>query len=259
MATARVTSISIAPVKGLGLRHLDEAMLEPTGVRENRRFYLIDDAGRLVNGKRVASFVQIHAEADPAGTHLTLHFPDGTMLGGEIDAGDPVETDFFGRPVSGALVNGDFSEALSAFARKDVRLVRADHPGAGSDRGAGASVSLVSKATLDRLAREVGEASIDGRRFRMLFGIDGVDTHEEESWLGRSIAMGAAVVRFEALVGRCAVTTQNPETGVVDIDTLRALAAYRADVVSEEPLPIGIWGRVEKPGPVRLGDSVQPQ
>lgn len=98
---------------------------------------------------------------------------------------------------------------------------------------------------------------MDGRRFRMLFGIDGVEPHEEDGWAGGRVAIGSAVVHVEALVGRCAVTTHNPDTGVPDLDTLRIIGSYRADVVSEEPLPIGVWGGVEQPGRVSVGDPVE--
>ena len=68
--------------------------------------------------------------------------------------------------------------------------------------------------------------------------------------------MGDAVVQIEEVVGRCAVTTQDPDTGVSDLDTLRILARYRPPG-SGEPLPIGVWGNVEQPGVVRVGDLVQ--
>jgi hypothetical protein len=172
--------------------------------------------------------------------------------------GDPVETSFFGRPVAGRLVDGKFSEAIASFAGRALRLVRVNEPGAGSDRGIGASVSVVSSGTLDRLAREAGEERIDGRRFRMLFGIEGIEPHAEETWLGRRVAFGDAVVRLQAHVGRCAVTTHDPDTGLPDLDTLRILKGYRSEVESDEPLPIGVWGGVEEPGRVRVGDPVEP-
>ena len=87
--------------------------------------------------------------------------------------------------------------------------------------------------------------------------IDGVAAHEEDGWVGRRVAFGDAVVRLHALVGRCAVTTHDPDTGVPDLDTLRILAGYRS-VESEEPLPLGVWGGVEQPGRVRVGDIVEP-
>ena len=94
--------------------------------------------------------------------------------------------------------------------------------------------------------------------FRMLFGLDGVDAHAEDSWVGRRVAFGDAVVRLRGLVGRCAVTTHDPDTGLPDLDTLRILTGYRSDVESDEPLPIGVWGGVEQPGRVRVGDPVEP-
>jgi len=65
------------------------------------------------------------------------------------------------------------------------------------------------------------------------------------------------VIRPRGNVGRCAVTTQNPDTGVPDLDTLRLLGEYRGDVETTEPLPFGIWGEIVEPGCVRLGDPVE--
>jgi uncharacterized protein YcbX len=256
--TGTVSSITFAPVKGLGLARVEEVELELTGVRDNRRFHLISDDGRLVNGKLEGTLVQVAATADQDGTTLVLRFPDGSAVEGAVVLGEPIETSFFGRPVAGRLVEGAFSEALSSFAGRPLELVRVNEPGAGSDRGIGASVSVVSSGTLDRLAREAGRESIDGRRFRMLFGIDGVQPHAEDGWVGHRVAFGDAVVRLQALVGRCAVTTHDPDTGVPDLDTLRILTGYRSHVESDEPLPIGVWGGVEQPGRVRVGDPVEP-
>ncbi|MEI7759481.1 MAG: MOSC N-terminal beta barrel domain-containing protein [Thermoleophilia bacterium] len=257
MNACTVTTISYSPVKGLALSFHEEVELELAGVRDNRRFHLITDDGRLVNGKVAGKLVQVAATTDPDGTWLSLRFPDGAVLEGSVDQGAGVETDMWGRPVAGRLVEGAFSEAISTFAGRQLRLVRADEPGAGSDRGIEGSVSLVSSGTLDRLAGEAGKEKIDGRRFRMLFDITGVEAHEEDGWLGRSVAIGDAIVRLQEVVGRCAVTTQDPDTGVPDLDTLRILERYRP-TGGEEPLPIGVWGRVEQPGRVRVGDLVVP-
>src|SRR5438128_9057264 len=48
---ARVAWISLAPVKGLALAQVEEVLVEPFGVRDNRRFHLIGEDGRLLNGK----------------------------------------------------------------------------------------------------------------------------------------------------------------------------------------------------------------
>jgi uncharacterized protein YcbX len=254
---AEVARISVAPVKGLALAHPDEIELEPTGVRHNRRFYLVGEEGRLVNGKALGSLVRIEAQTDIDATTLVLRLPDGDAVEGDVALGTAVETNFYGRPVAGHLVLGPWSRALSEFMGTTVRLVRADEPGDGSDRGARAAASLVSVASLERLADEARVESVDGRRFRMLFTITSVSAHEEDSWVGRDVGVGDAVVRMHGLVGRCAVTTHDPDTGIPTLDTLHILRGYRGDVPTDEPLPFGVWGEVVAPGPVRTGDAVE--
>jgi len=92
----------------------------------------------------------------------------------------------------------------------------------------------------------------------MNFGIEGLEPHAEDGWIGLRIALGGAVVVPQGHVGRCAITTQNPDTGVADLDTLKALAAYRGDLETTEPLPFGVHAAVATPGRVRVGDPVQP-
>jgi uncharacterized protein YcbX len=128
----------------------------------------------------------------------------------------------------------------------------------GVDRGRNGAATLLGTASLDALGSTLGVEAVDGRRFRMNFGIDGLEPHEEDSWLGRRVAIGDAVVIPHGNVGRCVITTQNPDTAVSDLDTLKALAAYRGDVETTEPLPFGIHAGVVQPGRVRVGDAVLP-
>ena len=91
----------------------------------------------------------------------------------------------------------------------------------------------------------------------MNFGIEGTEPHAEDAWLGRRVTIGEAVVIPQGNVGRCVVTTQNPDTGQTDLDTLKALASYRRAAETTEPLPFGIHAAVAEPGRVRVGDPVE--
>jgi hypothetical protein len=53
------------------------------------------------------------------------------------------------------------------------------------------------------------------------------------------------------------VTTQNPATGLPDLDTLGGLRAYRDPAATTAPLALGVWGEVVSSGRVRMGDLVQ--
>jgi uncharacterized protein YcbX len=251
-----VARISIAPVKGLALVERDEVLLDHHGVAENRRFHIVDAGGRRYNQLRNGALVQIEQEYDA--NRLTLRFPDGTSVEGEIALGDEIATDFYGRRVDGHLVEGSWSEALSQWAGRPLRLVQSA-PGAAVDRGRG-HVSLVSRASLEELGRHAGNnGAVDGRRFRMLFELDGCAAHEEDEWIKRTLRIGEAVVRIRGDVGRCAITTQNPDSGVPDFDTLRTIKAYRPETANEKGkrhLPFGVYGEVVGPGRVAVGDQV---
>jgi uncharacterized protein YcbX len=106
------------------------------------------------------------------------------------------------------------------------------------------------------MAAALGVDAVDGRRFRMNFGVEGLEPHAEDAWIGRRVQLGDAVIVPQGNVGRCAITTQNPDTGRPDLDTLKALARYRGEVTTTEPLPFGIHAAVAEPGRVKLGDPV---
>jgi uncharacterized protein len=252
----RVAWLSVAPVKGLALSNRDELLLERGGVSENRRFYLVDEAGQRFGLLRHGPLALVRADYDEPDERLTLRFPDGETVDATIELGSPVTTDFFGRPVAGREVVGPWSDALSRYARRSIRLVRADNAGAGVDRGNHGSISIVSQASLDELARRTNTDEVDARRFRMLIGVDGCPAHAEDDWLGGEVRIGEALVRIRGEVGRCAITTQNPDSGKPDLDTLRTIRAYRPRR-DEKQIPFGVYGDVVEPGRVRVGDSVE--
>jgi uncharacterized protein YcbX len=253
-----VSRISIAPVKGLGLVHLDSVLLEDTGVRENRRFHIVDADGRRFNQLRDGGLVQIRPDYDAGSERLMLTFPDGTVAAGTVTLGEEITTDFYGRPVTGQLVEGPWSAALSAWVGRPLRLVQSS-PGAAVDRSRG-EVSLVSAASLAALAAQGGQKEpVDARRFRMLFELGGCEPHEEDGWVKRHLRIGEAVVKIRGDVARCAITTQNPETGKPDFDTLRTISEYRPITENEagkKQIPFGMYGEVTEPGRVAIGDSV---
>ena len=253
----RVARISIAPVKALHVVNPDEVELGPGGVAGDRRFWLVDADGRLFNDKHLPQLLRVRAEWGEATRRLALEFPDGLRVEGVVEPGDPVEPRLYDQPHPSRAVRGPWQEALSAYAGEPLTLLWSETGAV--DRGVGGgAVTVVSRASLERLREEAGVAgSVDGRRFRMLFEIDGVEPHEEDEWIGRRVEIGDAVVAPVGDVGRCAVTTMNPYTGETDLDTLGTLAAYRREGRTE-PLPFGVHAAVVQPGRVRVGDAVRP-
>jgi uncharacterized protein YcbX len=248
--------IAIAPVKSMALVFLDEAHLGVAGIAGDRAFAVVDDQRRLVNGKRFGRLATITPEYGVATRRLRLTFLDGRVVDGTVELGDPDVAIFFGHPRAVRQVAGPWSEALSDVTGHALSLVALDDPGNGLDRGP--TATLLSTAALASLARAGGQSEpLDRRRFRMTFGIDGVPAHAEDHWLDRNIRVGGAVVRPVGNVGRCAVTTHDPDTGQPSFDTLRLLQATRGSLPTSEPLPFGVWADVIWAGDVRVGDPVE--
>jgi uncharacterized protein YcbX len=248
----RIARFSIAPVRSLGLEHPDEIDLTEVGVVEDRRFYLIDETNRLVDRLVVGELVQISTHTDPGATTLRMAFPDGTVIDDEVALGDPSETPIHGRTGVGHLVEGDWPAALSDFCGRAIRLVRCDRPGG---TRTGNPTSLVTDGSLTELAHHAGVATVDARRFRMLIELEGAAAHEEDTWIGRRVALGDAIVAVTEQDARCAITTQDPDTGVRDLDTLRTLIAYRG-LRDGKYADFGVLADVVRPGRVRVGDEV---
>jgi uncharacterized protein YcbX len=254
----RVAWISFTPVKGLRLRQLEEAEVGLDGIPGDRAFFLIDPGGVMVNAKRLGPLVTVLADHDAAAGRLSLRFPDGREVVGEVEPGEPVDVRFFGLALRARPLLGGFSAALSEHAGAPLRIVAAPPERPGVDRGREGAVTLLSTGSLERLRAQAGtEEAVDPRRFRMTFGVEGVAPHAEDGW--RDVRVGEALLRVRGNVGRCAVTTRNAETGVVDFETLHHLAVYRRDgIETTEPLPFGVHARVLEPGRVRVGDPVEP-
>jgi len=244
-----VARINVTPVKGLGLQHPNEVELTERGVEANRRFYLIS-GWLLYNGKDHGPIVRIAPAVENG--RLSLRFPDGSEVAGDVELGEAVTTNFWGRRVSGRIVAGPFAEAISDYAGERVQLVRTDEPGTGTDVWVG---TLVSRGSCERLGEELG-AHVDPRRFRMLFEVDGARPHEEDTW--ERVRIGEAVVRMRGPVPRCAVTTQDPATGIPTLDTLRGIKDYRGLREGGKDIDFGVYFDVVEPGRVRVGDPVEP-
>lgn len=250
-----VSRISVAPVKGLRLVHPTSVELGPMGIPLDRRFLLVDMGGELVAGTERPQLMQIVPDYDPASEQLRLTFPDGTSVEGAADAVEgSVEVGVWKRRASGNFVPGPFADALSAFAGLPIRVLRvADSEGQDAQ-----PLTLVSSASVADLGGLGGDAQLDARRFRMNLEIDGATPYEEDKWSGELVHVGPATIRVLDQVPRCMVTTLDPDTGRKDFTTLNLIARHRERIGPRAGLPFGMYAEVVEPGPVRVGDPVEP-
>ena len=247
-----VQSMYISPVKSLSLMPLERAFLDKPGIAGDRAFFIIDAEGALFTQRVFGPMVQVQAAYDATSERLDLAFPDGSTVAGVPEPADTISASFFGvRDVAGRVVAGEWSEALSTFAGQELRLVKADTAGTSFDAF---PISMCSSASLEALAQAAETDAVDGRRFRQNIYLEGASAHEEDTWLDREIRVGAALLRVKMRDGRCAVTTLDPDTGEIDMNTLKIIASYRTG--QPKQVNFGVYCTVAEPGEVSIGDTV---
>ena len=129
----RIAWITVAPVKGMALEQRHEVELEPFGVIENRRFHVIGDGGRLLNGKQLGELQPDRREMERGRFDARVLLPRRNRRRGHGRAGRARDDQLLRpRDVEGRLVVGPWSEAMSSFVGRALRLVQCVEAGAGS-------------------------------------------------------------------------------------------------------------------------------
>lgn len=251
MLVGRVGRVGLTCLKGARHLALPWCELTSTGPTGDRELCLVDPAReRVVRTVENPTMVQVVAHRD--GDSLRLELPSGEVTGVPEPTGELVRVDYWGRVEDVELLGGPWAAALSDHLGHTVQLARVSRPGAVVYAG---PVSLVTRASLDRLSREVG-VPVEAERFRATFVLDDVDhqpldPHVEDAWAGRELRLGEARVRVRGPLARCAVVDLDPLSGLRDVPVLEALARYRR---GDREIYFGVDAEVTVPGRVSLAD-----
>ncbi|HRO15057.1 MAG TPA: MOSC domain-containing protein [Paracoccus sp. (in: a-proteobacteria)] len=248
--TARLARIFRYPVKAIGGEELDEVSLTAgQPLPGDRRFAVLhgDMPGQIVDGAlhrwlpktaflRGAAAASLQAVR--GGWHeemLVLTHPERPTL-----RFDPAGDD-------GPLI--DWLEPLWADSGKAPAARLAEGPQALTDMRE-PYVSILSLSSLaaveSRLGRPLGLP-----RWRANLWIDGWPPFHENELKQMPLRIGKAEFKVRSLIGRCAATSANTDTGRLDGDMPRELTAafHSAD--------FGIYAEVTAPGAIRPGDRVE--
>lgn len=110
------------------------------------------------------------------------------------------------------------------------------------------SVSILNRASLADLSARMG-MDLSPDRWRGNLWLDGAAAWAEFGWIGQNIRIGGAVLKIVERITRCNATKADPETGVVNADTLGALEAGFGHQ------DFGVYAEVVESGPIAVGDE----
>jgi uncharacterized protein YcbX len=237
-AVGSVVSLWRYPVKSMLGEELTSADLTERGVLGDRAHALVDRAdGQVASAKDTRKW--------PGLFDLRAAFVEPPRVGASLP---PVRIAL----ADGTIVSTDQPEHHALLSRalgREVRLERAE--GTFFDA---AMIHLLTRATLDKLHELYPAGRFEVPRFRPNLVVDTGDDARgfvEESWVGRTIAVGEEVLlRITGPCSRCVMTTL-PQTDLPrDPGILRAAAQHNHGNV-------GVYASVIRPGQVRRGDLVR--
>ena len=148
-----IRSIHIAPVKSLALSEVDEIHVGSRGIANDRRFLVLDSGGRVVSQRQIGKLTQVGSEYSVDSGELTLTFPDGSAVTGQPCPVREAATMLWGRVVTGSVIDGEWSDALSSFCGAELTLMKTKNVGACFDEF---PVSVLSQASIDYLTGLTG-------------------------------------------------------------------------------------------------------
>lgn len=239
---ARLTSIHRFPVKSCRGESVDSAVVEPWGLRGDRRWMLVDAAGAVITAREVNRMVLVHPELTDDGLVVTAPGLPSLVVG-TPDPSRQVPVALWRSRITAAPADPEadawFSEALG----RPARLVHLDDPtrrptspefGEPGDRVSfadGYPLLVASESSLAALNDVVVERSsgahgpLSMARFRPNVVVGGAEAWAEDDW--RRIRIGDAVFRAVKGCARCVITTVDPATGVRAKEPTASLARIR--------------------------------
>jgi uncharacterized protein YcbX len=263
------------PVKSMYRQSPREAVVEPWGLRGDRRWMLARPSGLAITQRDLPVLAAFRPELDEDGA-LLVTAPDGATLRVPAPRTTSVQGEVWGTFFAAA----EAEEKAQAWFRErldepELRLLHLPDPRARqiapefSEPGETVSmadgfpllaVSTSSLAALNDWLVDGGGEALPVARFRPSVVIDGTEPWEEDRW--RRVRIGELTFKAVKLCGRCVVTTTDQEVGERrGAEPLRTLqkrrrfdkkAAFGVNLIPERP--DGVTG--DALGTLRLGDEV---
>ncbi|MFJ9810405.1 MOSC domain-containing protein [Streptomyces sp. NPDC101158] len=267
-------SVHVHPVKALRGFSPAEAEVQPWGLAGDRRWAVVDTAGKVVTQRQHARLALASAALSGDGA-VTLSAPGRETLTVEVPhpstAIGTIPVDVFGTVVEAVPADPAADAWFSAYLDSEVRLTHMDDPahrrpvdpdyalpGETVSFADGFPLLVTTSSSLDALNSLIAqgdhpdEGPLPMNRFRPNVVVDGTAPWAEDGW--RRISIGDVAFRVPRSCGRCVVTTTDQETAERGKEPLRTLARHRKDgnrlIFGQNLVP-------EHRGIIRVGDTVK--
>jgi hypothetical protein len=236
MSPVTLSQLYIYPIKSMAGIALPTAVVEARGLQHDRRWMLVDQAGRFMTQRQYPQMALIKVSLTTS--HLLLRAP--TMPPLAVPFEPPHQTVMsvqVWRDVCGAIpLADDISKWFRTFLQVRCQLVympepcdrTVDHERVAADQPVsfadGFPFLLISQGSLDDLNQRL-EQPVPMNRFRPNLVVEGCEALAEDTW--RQIRIGEVGFQVVKPCSRCGITTVDQGTAEVGQEPLKTLATYR--------------------------------
>lgn len=237
------------PVKSLQGEPVAVAGVEDDGIVGDRRWGIRDErTGRILTARRRPELLGASAAYDDATPVITL--PDGSVTAGPGERTDRLLSEWLDSPVTLVASAGTRPGRAEYFADATDDTSPAIEWTMPEGRYVDAAPLLVlTTASLRTGAALHADGVWNPRRFRPNLLLDVVgDDWVEDTWVGRPLHVGGAVLRPIEPCMRCTMVTRAQPGLDADRDIFRTLARHHRG-------HFGVWSVVVTPGTVSTGDG----
>lgn len=256
-----VAALYVYPLKGAAGISLDASVVEPWGLRGDRRWMLVDETGGFISQRNFPLLCRIAVEQGDK--EITFGFGEDSLTLPIATNGPRTTVRVWQDDVQAQAVSAEadawFSERLGrpcrlvhippdAFRQTHLEYTR---PGDRVGFADAFPVLVASEASLADLNARL-EHPLPMNRFRPNLVIGGCLPYEEDEW--PAFTLGGVRFRAAKKCGRCSVTTTDQETGEVGVEPLRTLATYRRE---GKTVAFGAYFVPENEGILRVGEPLE--
>lgn len=237
MKRSQLSQIWIYPVKSLGGISLQNAKVLPKGLQYDRRWMLVDNAGKFLTQREFPLLSQFKTRIDRDTLIIQHHDDHLVVLPGQSEGEMLAQTQIWDDIVSTKEVSAEHSKWFSDRVGSDCKLVlfpeenpRAVDPDykVNDDHTSLSDAYpflIIGQASLDDLNSRLSEP-VPINRFRPNFVFTDGTPYEEDTW--RNFSIGENQFVGVKLCSRCIMTTVNHKTGERGTEPLKTLSTYRS-------------------------------
>lgn len=235
-----ISQLFIYPIKSLGGIELQQSLVTSRGLQYDRRFMLVDENYRFVSQREFPemALLKVYNKQDELHVYALSNPNDNIKLPLQVESGEEISVTIWDDQCKALLVDSKADEWFSNKLGKSLRLVYMPDK---SERlvdedyalhndltsfSDGFPILMIGQSSLDDLNARL-EHPVGMDRFRPNIVINGSAAFEEDGY--RHIRCGNINLYAVKPCARCAMTTNNQQTGIAGQEPLKTLSSFRKE------------------------------